>query len=255
MQDLKVLLDELAERYNTASFIDDDPVQFPHRYSLLQDIEIVSFLTATIAWGRRAMILNSAKKMLNLMGTSPYDYVMSGGWETLGERRSLHRTFFTDDLAYICRGLKKLYTQHQSLEEIFIGHKNYWDGIASFRESLASANDGLYSKHISNPGSETNGAACKRLHLALRWLVRNDGIVDLGVWKHIPCSQLIIPLDVHVGRIARLLEMTNRKSNDRIAAEQITTTLRLLDPHDPIKYDFALFGYGIESQNRKIASS
>lgn len=251
MQDLKPLLDELAERYNTASFIDDDPVQFPRRYSRLQDIEIVSFLTATIAWGRRAMILNSAEKMLNIMGSSPYDYVMSEGWATLGLRRSLHRTFFTDDLEYFCRGLKSIYSQHHSIEKLFTDNDSNWQGIATFREAMASANASTYSKHISNPGTERNGAACKRLHLALRWLVRDDGIVDLGVWKHIPCSQLIIPLDVHVGRIARLLGMTQRKSNDRVAAEQITATLRQLDPHDPVRYDFALFGYGIETQNKE----
>jgi uncharacterized protein (TIGR02757 family) len=186
------------------------------------------------------MILKSAEKMLRIMGESPYDYVMSGGYENLGTA-NIHRTFFEDDLAYLCRGLNHYFAKELTLESLFSKAENNWEGINRFRNIMAEANDGLLSKHISNP--EAN-SACKRLHLALRWLVRNDGIVDAGIWKNISPSKLYIPLDVHVGRVSRYLGLMDRKQNDRKAVELLTDVLRAFCPEDPIKYDFALFGVG-----------
>jgi uncharacterized protein (TIGR02757 family) len=255
MEDLKGYLDELVAKNNTEAFIKDDPVQFPHRYSDNRDIEIVSFLVATIAWGNRKMILNNANKMLDMMGKSPYDYVMSGGWEKIDEAKCVHRTFFGRDLKYYCRGLSRIYRSNRiggiggidrncGLEDIFIneGH-DVWRGIQNFRDLMAEAN-GATSKHISNPCCEVpmKGSACKRLHMALRWLVRNDGIVDLGIWNRLKPSDLMIPLDVHVARVSRDLGLIERKSNDRMAVEMLTAKLREFDPTDPVKYDFALFG-------------
>lgn len=246
---MKAYLDELVIKYNIPEFIDNDPVQFPHRYSEKNDIEIVAFLIATIAWGKRSMILNSANKLLNAMGKSPYDFVMSEGWRNLKPDKCVHRTFFNRDLIYYCNGLNDIYKEYQSLEDIFALNDNHdaWQGIQNFRDRIQKANDGISSVHISNPYCENpkKGSACKRLHLALRWLVRNDGIVDLGIWNKIKPSDLMIPLDVHVGRISRELGLIDRKSNDRTTVEAITSKLRELDPHDPIKYDFALFGYGV----------
>lgn len=246
---MKDYLDSLAIKYNTLDFIENDPVQFPRRYSERQDIEIVSFLIATIAWGKRAMILNSANKLLNVMGKSPYDFIMSDGFKNLDPDKCVHRTFFNRDFIYYCNGLKQIYSEHQSLEDIFSLNDNHdvWRGIQNFRDKIQEVNDGISSVHISNPSCDNpkKGAACKRLHLALKWLVRNDGIVDIGIWKKLNPSDLMIPLDVHVGRISRELGLLQRKSNDRTTVEELTSKLRELDPYDPVKYDFALFGYGV----------
>lgn len=245
MENLKDYLDELVAKNNTAAFIKDDPVQFPHRYSDVRDIEIVSFLVATIAWGNRKMILNSANNMLAMMGKSPYDFVMSGGWEKLDDSKCVHRTFFGRDLKYYCKGLSKAYQMPvNSLENVFYNEEHdVWRGIQNFRDLIAEAN-GCTSKHISNPSccEPNKGSACKRLHMALRWLVRNDGIVDLGIWKRLNPRDLMIPLDVHVARVSRDLGLIERKSNDRQTVEMLTAKLRVFDPADPVKYDFALFG-------------
>lgn len=244
MMNIKGYLDQLVAKNNTEAFIKDDPVQFPHRYSDLKDIEIVSFLVATIAWGNRKMILNSANKMLNLMGKSPYDYVMSGGWKQIDPNKCIHRTFFARDLMYYCKGMSWIYRMNNSLEDIFYNDEHdVWRGIENFRDLIAKAN-GCTSKHISNPccAEPKKGSACKRLHMALRWLVRDDGIVDLGVWKRLKPKDLMIPLDVHVARVSRSLGLIDRKSNDRQTVELLTAKLREFDANDPVKYDFALFG-------------
>ncbi len=246
MNNIKDYLEKLVAKNNTEAFIKDDPVQFPHRYSDIHDIEIVSFLVATIAWGNRKMILNNANKMLDIMGKSPYDYVMSGGFEKLEDSKCVHRTFFGRDLKYYCKGIQHIYNQlvSCSLENVFYNEEHdVWRGIENFRNLMAEAN-GVTSKHISNPCCEApmKGSACKRLHMALRWLVRNDGIVDLGVWKRLSPKDLMIPLDVHVARVSRELGLLDRKSNDRMAVEILTEHLREFDAEDPVKYDFALFG-------------
>jgi len=244
-QELKSLLDVAATRFNTPEFIDNDPVQFPRKYKLKQDIEISAFLTATIAWGKRNLILKSATGMHQLMGASPFDYIMSEGYERLGQN-NIHRTFFEHDMAYLCRGLRAVYQQYESCESVFAfpaESGNIWNGITLFREYIRKANEGYSEKslkHISNPVS----SACKRLHMALRWLVRNDGIVDIGIWKNITPVHLHIPLDTHVITVARTLGLLVRKQNDRKAVEELTGVLREFNPDDPILYDFALFGLG-----------
>ena len=222
------------------SFIASDPVQFPHRYTKREDIEIAAFLTATIAWGRRDLILRSAEKMFAIMGESPYAFVMAGNYRKL-KKRNIHRTFFEYDLKYFCIGFKHCYTKYGSLEKLFASAPDTWEGIALFRKEMMQANNGVYSKHISNPDS----SACKRLNLALRWLVRK-GPVDLGLWKNIKPAALYIPLDVHVARTARKLFLLKRKSNDKEAVIELTEKLRGFCPEDPVKYDFALFGVGVQ---------
>lgn len=237
--DLKELLDRKAAEYNTEEFITRDPVQFPRRYEEKRDIETVALLTSTIAWGNRRMILRSCGHMLELMGSSPYGFIMEGGAERIDPGKNIHRTFFGRDFQYICRGLNGLYTRHNDMEELFAG-SDPWEGIARLRETLAEGNGMTYSRHISNPDT----SACKRLHMMLRWLCRRDGIVDIGIWRSISPADLRIPLDVHVGRIARSLELIERKANDRKSVELLTAELRRMDPEDPTKYDFALFGMG-----------
>jgi len=261
---LKPELNRWYKNICTPDFIPLDPVQFPLRYSKREDIEIAAFLAATIAWGRRDLILRSAEKMFALMGQSPYDFVMSGGFKKLKDRstqqsptRNIHRTFFENDLKYFCRGFEHCYKKYGNLENLFsslLATKfpaqgespplDVWEGIALFREEMAKANKNVDSKHISNPGEkDKNGSACKRLNLALRWLVRKDQ-VDLGLWKSIKPAALFIPLDIHVMRTARNLGLLERKANDKKAVIELTERLREFDANDPVKYDFALFGMG-----------
>jgi uncharacterized protein (TIGR02757 family) len=245
---VKKNLDNWYKKVCVKSFIASDPVQFPHRFKKREDIEIAAFLAATIAWGNRTMILRSCEKMFALMGKSPYAYVMSGGYKKLkNERwppRNIHRTFFEGDLKYFCKGLGRCYAQYGNLEKLFARASCVWEGFALFREEMAKANGGLFSKHISNAGeTDKGGSACKRLNLALRWLVRG-GPVDLGLWKSIKPSALYIPLDVHVARTARKLKLLKRNSNDKKAVIELTEKLREFCPQDPVKYDFALFGVG-----------
>jgi len=237
-------LDFWHKKICVKDFIAHDPVQFPHRYTKREDVEIAAVLTATIAWGRRDMILRSAEKMFAMTEEcGPYVYVMSGGYKKL-KNRNIHRTFFESDLKYLCRGLKHCYAKYGGLEKMFISApqnpRDIWGGIALFREEMAKANGGAYSRHVSDP--ETS--ACKKLNLALRWLVR-EGPVDLGLWKNIKPASLFIPLDVHVARTARKLGLLERKSNDRKAVIELTEKLRGYCPQDPVKYDFALFGMGV----------
>jgi len=245
---LKKRLDSLYNKINTAEFIPHDPVQFPHRYKSGADCEIAAFLAATIAWGRRDLILKSAEKMFAVMGESPYDFVMKGDLKKLkdrnGERRCIHRTFFESDLLYFCKGFKACYAKYGSLELLFASAADVWEGISLFRETMAGGNSGCYTKHIANPAADS---ACKRLHLALRWLVRQEGPVDLGLWKKISPSSLFIPLDLHVGRTARFLELLERKANDKKSVVSLTGELRRFCPEDPVKYDLALFGYSVNA--------
>ena len=239
--DLKNCLDRLYLENNTPEFITKDPVQFPHRYESGPDREIAAFLAATIAWGRRDLILKSAEKMFAYLGPSPYDFIMEGDYLKL-KNGSIHRTFFEKDLRYFCKGFRACYAQYGSLEALFASAEDIWEGISLFRESMAAGNKGLYTKHIANPVA---GSACKRLNLALRWLVRQEGPVDLGLWKNISPSSLFIPLDLHVGRTARLMGLLERNANDKKAVITLTEKLRDFCPEDPVKYDLALFGFSV----------
>lgn len=245
--EVKHLLDLMISQFNTPEFILTDPVQFPRSYRLKQDVEISAILTAIITWGKRSLILNSARRMHNIMGSSPYDYIMNKGYESLNGA-NIHRTFFEDDMAYIGRGLNFIYQQYNSLEDLFASfypsEDRTWKGITFFRNLIMEANRGnpeKSRKHLSDPETLS---ACKRLHLALKWLIRDDGIVDIGIWNQLSPSELKIPLDLHVGNISRKLGLLQRKQNDRKAVEELTDKLKSYNPNDPIIYDFALFGIG-----------
>lgn len=247
MDNLKTLLDEKAAQYNCKDFIKDDPISFPHAFCDKRDIEIAALLASVIAWGNRKMILNSGNKMLfGIMGGKPYDYVMSEEWSNLCSDNNIHRTFFVRDFVYLCRGLKQIYQEYGSMEPLFIKN-DVWDGISALREEFFKANDGCSTKHLSNPTSMKGkpASSCKRLNMMLRWLSRNDGIVDLGIWKDVNPSKLMIPLDVHVARIGRKLGLITRTQNDRSTVEELTARLREFSPSDPVLYDFALFGIGV----------
>ncbi|MDR0843160.1 MAG: TIGR02757 family protein [Acidobacteriota bacterium] len=244
---IKEYLDEQAYLINVPAFIANDPVQFPRRYTRMQDIEIAAFTTAAIAWGNRKIILKSADRMLSKMGGSPYDFVMNGAYKTLGSA-NVHRTFFEHDLAWMLRGFQHIYKKHESLEAFLktMPIKNGWDVVSALCSEMQKPNDGKLNCRCFP--SRFEHSALKRVNLALRWLVRSDGIVDIGVWKFMRPDQLYIPLDLHVGNTARQLGLLNRKSNDRKAVEELTTLLREFCPEDPVKYDFALFGIGVNQR-------
>ncbi len=249
MDDLRELLDSEAKRINSPVFIDKDPVQFPRLFDDLRDIEIVSLLASTIAWGNRKMICNNATKMLALMDMQPYNYVMDKGYEDLPAEGNIHRTFFNSNLQHYLRGLHAIYSKHGSLQA-FAKHHHIeqseapsWELARLINQELSHANSGKADSRCLPLNLEST--ALKRLNMALRWLVRTDGIVDLGVWDVITPAQLFIPLDVHVGDVSRNLGLLTRRSDDRRAVLELTANLRRYNPADPAIYDYALFGIGM----------
>lgn len=246
--ELKILLDDKAKQYNTVAFIELDPISVPHRYSLKEDIEIVGLLSATIAWGNRKMIVRNGHRMMDLMGKSPFDFIMSHNNRQLDRFDGfVHRTLNDVDLKYFMIALKHIYLNHGGLETVFgtiAEQETIQDAIHRFKQIFFEIpHPERTTKHISDP---YKGSAAKKINMYLRWMVRNDKQgVDFGIWKTIKPSQLHIPLDVHVGNIARKLHLLERKQNDWLAVVELTEKLKEFDSSDPVKYDFALFGLGV----------
>jgi len=247
--EIKAFLNEKVDQYNRQSFIEPDPISIPHRFSLKEDIEIAGFLAATIAWGNRKIIVQNGHKMLGFLGESPYDFVLSHKPKDLLRLNPfVHRTFNGTDFSYFIKGLQHIYTQHGGMEAIFVKQAathGLQGAIGKFKEAFFEiAHPSRTQKHISDPGK---GSAAKRLNMMLRWYVRKDKRgVDFGIWNpRLSPAQLSIPLDVHSGNIARKLGLFNRKQNDAQAVNELDAVLRQLDPKDPVKYDYALFGLGI----------
>lgn len=246
--ELKEFLDEKVEFYNNPNFIESDPIQIPHRYSLKEDIEISGFLTSTIAWGNRKMILKNSCQMMQLLGNSPYDFIMSHNDNDLERLESfVHRTFNGIDLAFFIKSLNNIYLNHNGLESIFSKYQESESvqvAISEFKKIFFEIEHlKRTEKHVSDP---LKNSASKRLNMWLRWNCRTDNRgVDLGIWKFISPSKLSCPLDVHSGNVARKLGLLTRKQNNAKALFELDTNLRKLDPIDPVKYDFALFGLGV----------
>ncbi len=243
-RDTARLLEDAARRHNTPDFVAQDPVQFPRRYTLLQDVEVTALLTATIAWGRRELILRDAERMLRRMWPSPYRHVTEGDLSKWGNE-NVHRTLFGRDVGHYLKALRLIYGQYESLNSFFFAHgaENAWDVARLLSEQLAAAN-GEYNQRCLPLHWENS--ALKRVNLMLRWMVRNDGIVDLGCWTFITPAQLYIPMDTHVMATARRLHLLTQNAPSRCAAQELTDTLRTLRPEDPTLFDFALFGLGLE---------
>ena len=246
--ELKDFLDEKVLQYNTCDFIESDPVQIPHLFSQKEDIEIAGFLSATIAWGNRKMIIKNSHRMMNLMGNAPYDFVMSHSENDL-ERLDLfvHRTFNGIDFATFIRSLQHIYTNHGGLEAVFSKHQETYSMQKSIHEFkkifFEIPHQYRTQKHISDP---KNNSAAKRINMYLRWMTRQDNKgVDFGIWKSITPASLSCPLDVHSGNVARKLGLLTRKQNDGKALSELDLKLREFDSLDPVKYDFALFGLGV----------
>ena len=246
--DLKEFLDEKVRQYNTPDFIADDPISIPHRFKRKEDIEIAGLLVSTISWGSRKGIVKSGNRMIEILGESPFDFVMSHNKTQLARLEGfVHRTFNDADLAYFIKALKHVYKAKGGMEAIFHAHAE--------KESLQGAINRFKTiffeiqhpertlKHIGDP---FKGSAAKKMNMYLRWMVRNDNKgVDFGIWKSIYPSQLSCPLDVHSGNVARKLGLLKRKQNDATALIELDSKLRELDKNDPVKYDFALFGLGV----------
>ena len=246
--ELKSFLDEKVELYNNFNFIESDPVQIPHLFQQKEDIEIAGFLSATIAWGNRKMIIQNSHKMMNLMGNSPFDFVMSHSQKDLDKLENfVHRTFNGIDFSAFIKGLQHIYRNYEGLESVFSKDyktENLQRNISEFKKLFFEI-DHQYrtQKHISDP---MNNSAAKRINMFLRWMVRQDKKgVDLGIWTNISPSLLSCPLDVHSGNVARKLGLLTRKQNDGKALAELDLALRNLDKNDPVKYDFALFGLGV----------
>lgn len=256
-KELSLLLDNAVARYNTPDFVANDPVQFPRSFSTLSDIEIVALLASTIAWGNRKMILNDCKKLLAMMENQPSRFLLDQAYEGLPDA-NIHRTFFTENLKHYLRGLYRIYSKHGSLEafaankEIQTSPTPAWDLAAAINAEIAAANDGKCDSRCLPQNLDTT--ALKRLNMALRWLVRKDGIVDIGCWDLLSPSQLFIPMDVHVARGAQTLNLIQRKAVDKKAVIELTDVFKKLRPDDPVIYDFALFGLGESGELANLKS-
>lgn len=246
-KEIFVFLEQKVEEFNIPEYIDSDPIQIPHRYSLKQDIEVAGFLSAIIAWGNRKNIIKSADKMMAFMGNNPFDFVMEAKEKhfILLENKAVHRTFSAEDFKAFILNLKKIYTKNESMENLFLLEKeetNFYHALERFRNAFLSKEHHRSHKHIA---SSYKNSACKRLMMFLRWMVRKDSKrVDFGIWQRLSPQYLSCPLDVHSGNIARRLGILTRKQNDWKAVEELDILLRKYNPNDPASYDFALFGLG-----------
>lgn len=247
-KELKEFLDHKVDVYNTPDFIPHDPIQIPHRYSNPKDIAIAGFLVATIAWGNRKSIINNANRLMELMDNAPVDFIQNFQPDDLDRFEGfVHRTFNADDCRTFMNALQSIELHNGGLENAFAkaysSSTNLQEGISKFKQYFFQV-DHLprTQKHVSDP---MNNSSAKRINMFLRWMVRKDNNgVDFGIWNQIPMSALSLPLDVHTGNISRKLKLLKRKQNDAKAVLELDIALRKLDPVDPVKYDFALFGLG-----------
>lgn len=246
--ELRDFLDEKVKEYNHPKFLEDDPLQIPHRFTKKEDIEISGFLTATIAWGNRKSIINNASRLMELMDNAPHEFVMNCSTSNLEHLSGfVHRTFNGQDLGYFIKSLRNIYQNHGGLESVFSAHQqkdNLQYAISKFKQVFFELPHlPRTQKHVSDP---LRGSAAKRINMFLRWMVRNDNTgVDFGIWQQLSPAQLSCPLDVHSGNVARKLKLLKRKQNDAKALLELDHNLRKLDAEDPVKYDFALFGLGV----------
>lgn len=245
-QEILELLEDKYDKFNRSSFIESDPIVVPHLFTKKEDIEIAGFLAATIAWGQRITIIKNANQLVQLMDLAPHDFVMNHTKKDLQRFQNFkHRTFNAVDVEFFITSLKHIYSKHQGLEAVFSKHpNNMQESIHYFRKVFFEIDHPHRTKkHVSD---SMNNSAAKRINMFLRWMVRNDNRgVDFGIWKNISPKNLMCPLDVHSGNVARKLGLLKRTQNDWRATAELTESLRRFDQNDPIKYDFSLFGLGV----------
>jgi uncharacterized protein (TIGR02757 family) len=251
---IKNLLEEKARQFNSPAFIEDDPIQIPHSFSEPVNIEISGFLAATLAWGRRDIIIRNTLDLIGRMDNNPIDFLTNMEENDLRAFRDFkHRTFNGEDCKFFILSLRNLYKSGNGLYSAFLDgyntRHNIKDAIWNFRiEFLKTDHQQRSLKHLADPSL---GSAAKRINLFLRWMVRKDeGGVDFGIWTGINAADLYIPLDIHTGNVARQLGLLSRKQNDWKATEELTRVLRELDPDDPVRFDYALFGMGVSENKR-----
>ncbi|QDK81214.1 TIGR02757 family protein [Spirosoma sp. KCTC 42546] len=259
---LQDFLDAKADQYNRPSFIERDPISIPHRFSRKQDIELMGFWAAVLAWGQRPVILKKANELVELMDGTPYEFIRNHQESDLKRFLAFkHRTFNATDALYFLHFFRQYYLENNSLEDAFLpsaaGRRSdeksmlptVEQGLIAFHDRFCGLTDFFPErtrKHIATPA---RNSACKRLLMFLRWMVRSDNCgVDFGIWKQIRPDQLVMPIDVHVNRVARQLNLIDRPQTDWKAALELTETLRQFNPADPVRYDFALFGLGVEGE-------
>ncbi|EAY26179.1 TIGR02757 family protein [Microscilla marina] len=251
-QTLKEFLDEAADKYNQPGFIENDPISIPHLFSKKQDIEITGFWAAVLAWGNRTTIIKKCKELVELMDDDPHNFILNHEESDLKAFLSFkHRTFNATDTLYFIHFFKHFYQKNPSLEEAFT--QNFTPEMSHVEQALTDFHELFFSlkeypertrKHIATPARKS---ACKRINMFLRWMVRKDTKgVDFGIWSKINPSQLICPCDVHVERVARKLNLLERKQMNWQTALELTQNLRKFNAQDPVKYDFALFGLGVD---------
>ncbi|WDF53707.1 TIGR02757 family protein [Mucilaginibacter sp. KACC 22063] len=275
IHDVKAFLDAKVAQYNRPEFIENDPIVIPHSFTLKQDIEIMGFWAAILAWGQRVTIIKKCRELITLMDGAPYDFIINHQEPDLKKLLTFkHRTFNDTDTLYFIQFFRYHYENFDSLEDAFLKppaplkgevesqlpHSKYksfipplgGQGVESslnhFRSYFFSLPDYPHrtKKHISSPSQKST---CKRLNMFLRWMVRKDDCgVDFGLWNRLKPAELIMPCDLHVDRVARNLKLITRKQTDWQTAVELTEHLRQFDPLDPVKYDFALFGLGIEEK-------
>ena len=246
---VRTILEENYTRYNQPAFIQNDPIQIPHRFTRRPDVEISALFAALLAWGQRPTIINKCNELLRRMDDAPHQFITQHQDEDLKRLLGFcHRTFCDTDLLYFVHFLRDWYRQHDSLETAFLVGHSQRERLINFHQRFFSLPDAPQRtrKHVATPARKS---ACKRVNMYLRWLVRRDAHgVDFGLWTRLPMSELVCPCDVHVERVARRLGLLDRKQMDWLAAEDLTAHLRTFDPQDPVKYDFALFGLGVEGE-------
>tara|TARA_B110000046_G_scaffold57595_2_gene64384 strand:- start:59732 stop:60505 length:774 start_codon:yes stop_codon:yes gene_type:complete len=239
------LLEAKYHLYNQGGFVDDDPISIPHQFTKKEDIEIAGFLAATIAWGQRVTIINNANKILKIMEFAPHDFILNHTNRDLEKVNGfVHRTFNSIDLAFFFKSLQNIYQHHGGLEAAFLQQSGSDNSISNFKKVFFSIeHEKRTQKHIANPLKKSTA---KRINMYLRWMVRKDQKgVDFGIWNTHKTKDLMIPLDVHTGNMGRSLGLLTRKQNDWQAVEELTASLCQYDSNDPVKYDFALFGMGV----------
>lgn len=245
--DIREFLEDRAFFYNNEGFIESDPISIPRLFSKKEDIEISGFLAATIAWGQRRTIIRNAYWLMDLMDHDPFAFVMGASEQEITPLLQFrHRTFNGADCQYFVKALRNIYMNHGGMENVFAGggHKDMQARLSHFRKIfLELPGPGRTRKHVSDPSA---GSSAKRLNMFLRWMVRKDDRgVDFGIWKRLHPRELYCPLDIHSGSVARKLGLLGRSQNDWKATHELTMALRELDPDDPVRFDFALFGLGV----------
>lgn len=248
---LKIYLNQCVEQFNRPAFIEDDPISIPHQFSQLQDIEIMGFWVSMLAWGQRKTIINKAHELIELMDGAPHDFILNHEEKDRARFANFkHRTFQYTDTLYFLHFFQHYYRQAASLEQAFSQYldekaEHVGPALIGFHDDFFALEDAprRTRKHIATPARKSS---CKRLNMFLRWMVRKDDKgVDFGLWNSISPRQLLMPLDVHVDRVARQFGLLKRKQRDWNAVLELTDSLRAFDPEDPVKYDFALFGMGV----------